>query len=277
MVSIACVADRLGRNHRSTGKKSASKIGSTTIFIAWGMLGGRRTWNIAHSATARPFPGRPNAPGPRGTIRAGAKRLLEFGEHPLDPILVLHERQGDPIHPSRTPIPTDPPPRRLPQDVTPVDTVIQGMETAHSAAWPQSIADVAVLALSPPTAPHPRLRQTAACRGSWTEEPRPCPHAYLLPDVTKVRALPSRRVLLHADHRYYDPVGLPLHSGRFHHRLIRPVSARQAAQTGLSCSVPTLRACRRPYPEETPHNPGTRRGRHGLRRDMSGSALPLWV
>jgi hypothetical protein len=28
----------------------------------------------------------------------------------------------------------------------------------------------------------------------------------------KVRALPSRRVMLHADQRYYDPLGLPLPS-----------------------------------------------------------------
>jgi hypothetical protein len=30
--------------------------------------------------------------------------------------------------------------------------------------------------------------------------------------VIKVRALPSRRVMLHADQRYYDPIGLPLPS-----------------------------------------------------------------
>jgi hypothetical protein len=36
-------------------------------------------------------------------------------------------------------------------------------------------------------------------------------HALMLTLATsmiKVRALPSRRVLLHADHRYYDPLGL---------------------------------------------------------------------
>jgi hypothetical protein len=36
--------------------------------------------------------------------------------------------------------------------------------------------------------------------------------------------------------RYYDPVGLPLASGRFHHWLIRPVFADEAGETGLSCS-----------------------------------------
>ena len=31
----------------------------------------------------------------------------------------------------------------------------------------------------------------------------------------KVRALPSRRVMLHADQRYYGPLGLPLPSAAF--------------------------------------------------------------
>jgi hypothetical protein len=55
--------------------------------------------------------------------------VLEFGEHPLHPILVLHISQGDTIHPGRTSVPADPLPR-LPQHVTSVDTVIQGVETA---------------------------------------------------------------------------------------------------------------------------------------------------
>jgi hypothetical protein len=42
--------------------------------------------------------------------------------------------------------------------------------------------------------------------------------------VIKVGALPSRRVMLHADQRYYDSVGLPLRSKDFHHRLIPLVS-----------------------------------------------------
>jgi hypothetical protein len=35
----------------------------------------------------------------------------------------------------------------------------------------------------------------------------------LITSVIKVRALPSQRVMLHADHRYYAPLGLPLPSG----------------------------------------------------------------
>jgi hypothetical protein len=45
--------------------------------------------------------------------------------------------------------------------------------------------------------------------------------------VIKLRALPSRRVMLHADHRYYGPLGLPLPSRRFHHRLIPLVLVRR--------------------------------------------------
>ena len=44
----------------------------------------------------------------------------------------------------------------------------------------------------------------------------------------KAGVLRSRRVVLHADHHYYDPLGLPLASARFHHRLIRTVFADEA-------------------------------------------------
>src|SRR4029453_3956508 len=65
-------------------------------------------------------------------------------------------------------------------------------------AWPQPIAHVAVLALSParpPTAPR-RLRQAVACRGNWTEKPRSCPHAYPLRphDQSRGPSLPARYV-----------------------------------------------------------------------------------
>jgi hypothetical protein len=49
-------------------------------------------------------------------------------------------------------------------------------------AWPQSIAHVAVLALSPPTGTtaRRRLRQAITRRGNWTGRTRSCPHAYPL-------------------------------------------------------------------------------------------------
>jgi len=76
--------------------------------------------------------------------------------------------------------------------------------------------------------------------------------------------------MLHADHRYYDPLGLPLPSGRFHHRLIRPVFARRRPGRRVS-PVPaqTMHTCRPPYPGRTRQaDPGPGPARHGLRRDM---------
>ncbi len=43
--------------------------------------------------------------------------------------------------------------------------------------------------------------------------------------MIKARALRYRRFYLSAGHHYYDPVGLPLPSARFHHRLIQAVFA----------------------------------------------------
>jgi len=80
-------------------------------------------------------------------------------------------------------------------------------------------------------------------------------HALVLTTVTnviKVRALPSRRVMLHADQRYYDPIGLPLPSKSFHHRPIPLVFARRRLSRRAS-PVPnqTVCTCRLPYPGET--------------------------
>jgi hypothetical protein len=67
------------------------------------------------------------APGRRGTIHTCAQVSLELTQQPGDPVLFLHVRQGDPIHPGAAPVHTHPAPR-LPQDVTPADTVIQDVE-----------------------------------------------------------------------------------------------------------------------------------------------------
>ena len=69
-----------------------------------------------------------HAPGGRGTVRALAQVALKLSQEPLNPVLALHERQGDPVHPGGPSVLPDPLPR-LPQDVTPVNTVIQGVET----------------------------------------------------------------------------------------------------------------------------------------------------
>jgi hypothetical protein len=60
-------------------------------------------------------------------------------------------------------------------------------------------------------------------------------HALMLTHVArviKVGALSSRRVMLHADQRYYDPIGLPLPSKSFHHRLTPLVFARRGGTDG---------------------------------------------
>ncbi len=61
--------------------------------------------------------------------------------------------------------------------------------------------------------------------------------------VTKVGALRSR---------YYHPAGLPLRSVPFRHRLIGPVFADEAAQTGLSPSDPDLEYVPIPIPRRDP-------------------------
>src|SRR5271170_4118192 len=73
-------------------------------------------------------------------------------------------------------------------------------------------------------------------------------------DVTEVGVLP-------APGRYYDPVGLPLRSVRFHHWLIRAVFADEAAQTGLSCSEPSRAYVPLPVP------------RRDSTRGMSGTSV----
>ena len=69
-----------------------------------------------------------HTPGRRRTILTCAEVMLEFGEHPLDPVLHLHERQSHPIDSGAASVGPAPSPR-LPQHVTSVDTVIQVMET----------------------------------------------------------------------------------------------------------------------------------------------------
>jgi hypothetical protein len=70
----------------------------------------------------------PHAPDRRGAIPTFTKSTLQLAEHPLDPVL-LNLSQRHLIDTSRTPVLTHPPPR-LPQDVTPMDPVIQRVKAA---------------------------------------------------------------------------------------------------------------------------------------------------
>jgi hypothetical protein len=105
-------------------------------------------------------------------------------------------------------------------------------------------------------------------------------HALVRPcalDAPTAGALPSRRVLRRSDPRYYDPLGRPLRRGRFRHWLIHPALPRLWLRRRTS-RVPFLsvHTCCAPYPAETCRMiSGLRRGRRGLRREVSGSALGL--
>jgi hypothetical protein len=58
-----------------------------------------------------------------------AQVSLKLSQQALNPVLLLHVRQGDAIHPGGSLVLPHAAPR-LPQDVTPADTVIQGVEPA---------------------------------------------------------------------------------------------------------------------------------------------------
>jgi hypothetical protein len=97
-------------------------------------------------------------------------------------------------------------------------------------------------------------------------------------DASKAGTLRSPGVLLRPDHHYYGPLGLPLRTARLRPRLIRVGSPRPRQRRRASrvpCS--SFRTCHSPYPAETRCALRIQRPGHGLRRDMSGSALRLFM
>jgi hypothetical protein len=122
---MALVADRFGRNPKLQSKKSASKIGLEDDL---GCL-------LAHPVTHGGDTQRPLAAVRFGDLHPTHRRRAvdacpeirgQLIEHPSHAV-VLHRRQGHLVDPGRATILTDPAPR-LPQDVTPVDAVIQSVE-----------------------------------------------------------------------------------------------------------------------------------------------------
>jgi len=78
--------------------------------------------------------------------------------------------------------------------------------------------------------------------------------------------LPSCGVLRRRDHRYYDPLGLPLHRARLDLRPIRTAFSRRGMCRRIS-RVPcfSLDACCAPYPGEILNDRfGSLRRGHGL-------------
>src|SRR4029077_1821918 len=89
---------------------------------------------------------------------------------------------------------------------------------------------------------------------------------------------PSRGVMRRRDLRYYDPLGLPLGTPRFRLRLIRARLPRRRPHRRVS-RVPrvSLHTCCAPSPAETTRRLRFPYARCRLRRDMSGSALGLFL
>ena len=206
-----------------------------------------------------------------------AEHHAELFQEALDAILLdVRDRLG--IEPSRAAVPSHTPPC-LPQDVTPVDAVVQGMEAptrcplGRSPQSPLQSSDF-VLALT---------------RGGLVGTDR-VGHALALTclvDVATAGALPSRRVVRHGVRgpgsrripQYYCPLGLPLRRLRFRRCLIRwPVPRRRRRRRVSRVPFPTLHTCCAPYPAVAVRaHLRTERGPCCLRREMSGSANGLFL
>ena len=277
--SIACVADRFGRNPYGTAgnppRRSvpapASPPAAPPCPAPW----------VSPAAASRPAVSRspPAAPATGDTPLPG-------GHH------AVHATCGPRHRPPPRPTSSDPP-RPRPCSLctrSHASHRTSTLQTRSNRAWKRRpedcLAAVHSARCSSRTFTTDGLKPVAATTGLEARSgllDRDGPgHALTLTrsaHVIEVRALPSRRVVLHADHRYYDPLGLPLPSKGFHHRLIPLVFARRRPGRRVS-PVPdqTVHTCRLPYPGGTRQaDPGTGPDRHGLRRDMNGSAPPLCV
>ena len=127
----------------------------------------------------------------------------------------FHGRERLSIDARRAAVRFDPPPC-FPQDVTPVDAVIERMEAARSRLLG--------------CLPEPLLESSHFVGGvgpAGVVGPRGPGHALALTSafgLITAGALPSDRVVRRGHRRYYDPLGLPLRSARFRRRLMRGAS-----------------------------------------------------
>ncbi len=144
-------------------------------------------------------------------IRACAQCHAELREQTLDAILLdIGERL--PVDAGRAAVPLYAPPRLL-EHVTSPDPIHQGVEAPLRGSLgcdPQSALQLAHFV----TGQTPR-----GVIGSG-----PAGHALMracASDVTTAGTLRSPRVVRRAARRYYDPLGRPLRTARFHRRLIR--------------------------------------------------------
>jgi hypothetical protein len=204
------------------------------------------------------------------SIAACAQPVAELHKKSLDAVLLdIAERHR--IDARRAAVRPHTPPC-FPQDVTPADAVHQCMEAPTRLSLgrtPESASQLAHFG-------H-RLASMGVIGAGLAGHAlaRPCPA-----DVAPAGTLRSARVVRHGPPHYYGPLGLPLRHARFHRWLIRGALPRPGLRRRVS-RVPlvSVHACCAPYPAETRYvyTSGLERIGHGLRRDMTGSALGLWI
>jgi len=213
-------------------------------------------------------------PPPAGTASPAARAQLL--QKPLGAV-VLHPGEGLAIDARRTLVRPHPLPRLL-KDVIPPEMVIQRVKAPPRCPLgcrPQSPLQLSHLVARPLAAGVVRSGLAGHSRALTRSD-----------DTTAAGTRPSRRVLPHGVRsrsprpglRYPGPLGLPLHSGRVRLRLIRHALPRRGpCRRASRVPRPSVHACRAPYPAETRRAFRTQRGGRGLRRDMSGSALGLFM
>src|SRR4029079_12776852 len=202
------------------------------------------------------------------SILACSQCGAELFEEALDSVLLdVAERLA--VDSRGASVPSHPLPRLL-EDVIPPEMVIQGVETPTRCSLGCSTQPP--LQFSHFVA---RLAAAGVFRSGLAG------HSLALTcsvNLTTAGTLPSDRVLLRNHRRYYDPLGLPLHSARLRLCLIRATLPRPGPCRRVS-RVPhsSLYACCSPYPAGT--RCAFRYWRDGccLRRDMSGSAPGLFI
>ena len=201
-------------------------------------------------------------------IRAVAQRDAELRQKRLDAVL-LDLRQRRPIDAGRAAIPFDPPPRLL-EDVSPPDPIQQGVKAPFRGPLgrgPEGALQVAYF-----------VEGGAPTGGVGTG---PAGHALaraLAARLTTAGALPSRRVVRRDDPRYYDPLGRPLRTPRFHRRLIRarllrPEPRRRASRVPSRLPARVLRPLPRRDLAHVRPRTGVRETWPSPRHDRLGSRI----